>query len=298
VYGLLVRANAVFAVPPLLIYMARPSLVSRPILFALTCVIISIGAIPVSNFINHEVLGAEASHPLRQLQVFDVAGTAYYSGDPSVFSDDRISWRDITECYSPVIRDTLDAGDKCHISLDAKRQDPTRTWLLAIIRHPVAYAKHRAMHLNSELSTYLLRHHPEDSMYNWMVYVDVKPTTFKEWLIDCVRKSIIFRPWFSLVLGVVVLLLSFANASVRSSELSRAAFCLTASGLSYMCAYLFVGVSTDYRYQYWGIIAIMCASVIYLASRSGASEPFSRARGVPVFVVVLVLVVIQIAMVV
>jgi hypothetical protein len=68
--------------------------------------------------------------------------------------------------------------------------------------------KHRAAHFNAELSATFPRHHAEDAKYNWMIYVDVKPVTPKEKLIDYVRKSAIFLPWFSLALGFAVLILS------------------------------------------------------------------------------------------
>jgi hypothetical protein len=293
-YGGLVRANAVFAIPPLLIYIFCPFLAARPVRFLLAFLSLAVLAIPISAIINHRILNAENSHPLRQLQVFDVAGIANNSGDISVFSDNRITLQDIADCYSPRLRDTLDAGGKCHVSLDPDRQDPTRTWLLAIAKHPLAYLKHRAAHFNEELSATFPRHHPEDAKYNWMIYVDVKPVALKEKLIDYVRKSPALLPWFSLVLGFTVLILS---AQKRPSEptFNIAAFCLAASGLFYMCAYLVVGVASDYRYQYWDIIAIMCASVICVAARKDVVFPLSRVGKAVIGVLALAVVSIHIA---
>ena len=295
-YGTLVRANAVFAAPPLLIYMFYPALTSRPVRFLAACFLLTLIAIPISDTINHRFLKAEDSQPIRQLQLFDIAGIAYNSRDMTVFSDNHVTSQELSDCYSPVIRDTLDAGGRCNISL-AHDPSPTRTWLLAIAKHPLAYVKHRAIHFNAELSAFFPRHHAEDAKYNWMVYVNVKPTTLKEKLIDYTRKNAVVLPWFSLILGFTVLILTYRRQSFQSFSLNNAAFCLAASGLFYMCAYLLIGVASDYRYQYWDIIAIMCASVICVAARRDAFIPLSRVGKASIGILALALIVIQTAQV-
>jgi hypothetical protein len=189
-----VRANAVFALPPLLIYMIYPALLSRPIRFLAACLIIVVVAIPAASAFNHKVLHAEDAHPLHSLEIFDIAGIAHFSGDMAVFGDGQLTEQLLSECYTYVLWDRLGDGN-CRAFLESLGSQPTEKWLSAITRHPTAYAEHRAAHFNSELGAFLPIHHAQDKLYNWMVYIPAKPTTMKEKIIDYIRFSAVFpRP--------------------------------------------------------------------------------------------------------
>jgi hypothetical protein len=293
-YGSLVRANAVFAVPPLLAYMFYPTLLSRPIRFLATSLIIVVVAIPAANAFNHKALHAESTDPLRSLEVFDVAGIAHFAGDMSVLDDRQLTEELLAECYTPVLWDTLGNGKKCRVFWNSLGPQPTKAWIAAIIRHPLAYAEHRMLHFSSELGSYFPRHHVEDSQRNWMVFIAVKPVALKERIVDWIRFSAVFIPWFSLVLGVMVLSLLLPQRETQRPSLNNAAFCLATSGLFYMIAYLFIGVASDFRYQYWDMIAIFVASVICVSERRDHFVPLSRVGKGCIGVLALAFVVIQI----
>lgn len=294
-YGGLVRSNAVFALPPLLIYMLRPALVNRPILFFASYSLIAAFAIPVSDAINHKLLRATPTFPLGSLETFDIAGIAHFSDDMSVFGDGRVTKEVLAECFTPVLWDTLKEGSKCSVISEALGPRPTDKWIAAISRHPLAYAEHRLVHYNQELSTVLLVHHPVDGLYNWEYYVHVKPVTAKQNIVDGIRFCSLFAPWFVLVLGFVVLALSVPRPEKEASCLNNAVVCLVVSGLCYMGAYLFIGVASEYRYHYWAMIAIFVATVIGISERQETFVPLSRVGVVCVAVLAAALGVIQIS---
>lgn len=303
-YGGLVRSNAVFAVPPLLLYTLYPSIIYRLGRYIGSYVVLAVVAVPGAGLFNHHVLGAASDRPIRSLQIFDLAGIAFHSGEASVYgSDERIDREFISKCYSPVLYDTL-AGrgvesEECRLAVGPfDSPDLAAKWLSAIARYPLAYARHRLTHFNAELGAVMPRHHPEDAQYNWTRFVDAKPATLKEKAIDIVRYSAPFRPWFSFVAGFVILGLSYRGiggqgSGSKSSGLNMATICLAASGLVYMGAYVVVGVASEFRYQYWGVIAIWVAGVFCATERWSEFFPPSRFGKISLGVLLLALAIIQ-----
>jgi hypothetical protein len=261
VYGTLLRANAVFASPPLFIYALCPSLLSRPRRFFSAYLFLTIALIPASDLFNHQILGAHASHPLRSLQIFDVAGIAHFSGDITVFGGGggAVTKELLSACYTPLLWDPL--GDEgCPFFAEGLGPEPTKTWLSAIVLHPTAYAEHRLTHFYFEMNAHPQHHHAVDAKYNWMIYSDEPPVTFREKVTD--DMDALFRPWLALGLGLILFYLCFPKATAESSPLQGATAVLTTSGLFYTIAYLGIGVASVFRYQYWAVIAILIASVI------------------------------------
>jgi hypothetical protein len=138
-YGILVRVNGIFAAAPLLVYLAYPSLLQRPVYLTLSCIALAATAIPASNAFNHKVLHATATHPENSLIVFDIAGIAFFSNDLSVFwPGSSASTQSVSNCYTPVEWDTLAHRKDCRIWAD---QYQKRRWVWAILKHPLAYAE-------------------------------------------------------------------------------------------------------------------------------------------------------------
>jgi hypothetical protein len=74
-----------------------------------------------------------------------------------------------------------------------------------------------------------------------------------------------------LVMGVVIVGLCYRISRPRASELDDAVACMSISGVVYALAYLIVGVSTSPRYQYWSLMAVCLASIIFLSRREHGS---------------------------
>ncbi|HEY4974983.1 MAG TPA: hypothetical protein VII41_15320, partial [Steroidobacteraceae bacterium] len=86
-YAGLIRTNAIFAIGPvLLLYFARGrqfGLIKIVACSMLTAVV----ALPLSSWINHDLIGAKPQDPLRSLQIYDLMGIAVRSGDIGVLGD-------------------------------------------------------------------------------------------------------------------------------------------------------------------------------------------------------------------
>jgi hypothetical protein len=267
-YGILVRANGIFAGAPLIIYMVRPGLFGRPVRFLAVSLLIVFLAIPASNFFNHKIIGAVSSDSYHSLEIFDVAGIAYFSGDVSVFEQGNFSNDYIANCYVPMMWDTLDGRDKCNAVWNTPYANQTKMWLEAILHHPLAYAEHRFAHFNSELGFVVPRHHAADPVREAIKYgvpFHVEPFTAKQRAVDYVEVNPFTAPVFAFVLGLVMLTIIYSK---NPSLLDQGALCLFLSGLLYASGYLIVGVASDYRYQFWTMLSIFSAFVICMANHA------------------------------
>jgi len=274
IYGALVRTNGIFAAVPLFVYLVYPALFFlRPIYFIVVSLALIAIWIPAANLFNHRVLRAWPSYTIHSLKWFDLAGIAYFSADESVFGADRsptAEW--VRECYTPVAWDPLYNREICHHEL-VDYWPQTRTWISAIITHPLAYAEHRLAHFNSELFFIVPRNHTDQRVL-LKQHLDgsghrlpPEPVTW-----DTITSYLLSNlSVFGFMIGVVILGLCYRSSRPRPSELDDAIGCIAISGVMYTLAYLIVGVATDARYQYWSLIAIFIASIIFLSKREGGS---------------------------
>ena len=274
-YGTLVRANAVFGVVPLLAYMVRPRWLDRPWRLLVLSIPVALFMVPVSNLFNHTVLKAAPVGPIRSLEIFDVTGIAFYSGDLSVFGPgNSFTKRDVDNCYTPIAWDALSPWGKCRFFwywlavfpdlADIEKLEPaavmevppnadlTNNWGAAIAKHPLAYARHRLAHFSSEML---------GATVGGAVF-DASAPPLKERPLYLVLYEALTMPAFWLAIGAGLLVLLASVKSMRRSARIEAALVLAMSGVTYTCAYLIIGVATDARYQYWSMIATFVALVI------------------------------------
>ncbi|BAF72487.1 hypothetical protein [Sulfurovum sp. NBC37-1] len=241
--GMLTRLNAVFAFPSLLFLALRLKLsLFKSLIYAL---IISIALIPLSQWINHDIFGAERAGLERSLQIYDLAGIAYFSGDTSVLPVDITN---LSECYTPYYWDTLGAA-RCDYTFGKLDNSITREWITGIITHPLAYMQHRLSHFNYE--TFFLVPPVQQC-----VEAPEAHDCPRSLLSDFVSKNGLLWPVAWLTLGIVMLLSGLG-------DIPRA---LTISALMYGFAYLIIGVASQFRYYYWTEIAIQTALIFQIAT--------------------------------
>jgi hypothetical protein len=271
-YGALVRTNAVFAVVSLFAYMIRPRGLARPWRLLAVSIPVALALVPAADLFNHRILQAERFRIVRSLQIFDIAGTAFYSGDLGVFGPgSSFTWEQLTGCYQPERWDGLapwgcrDFWIRLAVSGDlqgfaetlddravqriAPNLDLPGLWIAAIRRHPLAYARHRLAHFGSEVIRGASKELPEPgatvplhmALYDWV-------TASAVWLL----------------IGAGLLLQLASARSLRRAASLDAALALALSGLPYAGAYLVIGVGTELRYMYWSLMAIFTALVISL----------------------------------
>lgn len=226
--GMLARANAVFAAPPLLL---RTKGLLATLLLS---IVLALALIPLSTFINRSLFGAEASHVEKSLQLFDIAGSGQ---------------GEFMRCYTPFEWDTLQS--RCH-AFDRSPDDLTGRWLTIIAEHPVAYALHRLSFFNHAIF-FLVPPRQEcvampqdDSCTAEGAYPLLK---------DAITRNALFWPVTWLVVGFVLLLLPL-------DPLARS---LALSGMMYGLAYLVVGVASGFRYFYWTELSVQIALLWQLA---------------------------------
>ncbi len=289
-YGSLVRANGVFAAAPLLIYLAYPCLCARPGRFIAACVVFVVLAIPAGSVFNHGILRAGKDYPLRSLQIFDVTGIAYFARDMSVFWPGPFTSGLVADCYTPVLWDTLGslgANQECRVFWNSPSPQQGRTWAVAILRHPFAYAQHRLAHFNSELQLAVPRHIGDPRVTAWVAHgtrIETGPRTLADAISDGLGLDALLAPAFALLLGAIVLasVLQRPVAPQDESNPCRAAvFCLVTSGLAYMSGYLFIGVASDFRYFLWPMMAIYISAIMHLSvMKPRGIRPISRRAGI------------------
>ena len=262
-YGMLVRANGVFAGASLLLYWLRPSLFRQPGRGGAALALVAGLAIPASGFINHTLLKAEATHPVRSLEIFDLAGIAHDAHDASVFWPGPFTIELVDACYNPALWDRL-GQQECHVFWDSPSPGQGRHWAAAILHHPLAYLEHRLRHFNAEMEFIAPRHSADEVVKRHVVYGDPLPAftlTPLQQAGDYLAHNPLFSPAFFLVLGLCLLGLAWTLPGFP--PVKTAVLCLLASALPYMGAYAIVGVASDVRYQYWPMMAIAVAGVLY-----------------------------------
>lgn len=241
--GILARANGVFAAPALFFLALRrkwalPTTMLYATAFAL-CLI------PVSQWINHGILGAERTGVERSLQLYDLAGIAYYSGDTSVLP---VPIPNLARCYLPLYWDPL-ASARCGSPFHLLKAGIGKEWLSGIAKHPIAYLRHRLAHYNR---TIFLLVPPAQQCADAPEAHDCPQSLWS----DAIKKNGLLWPAAWLALGTVMLLSGLA-------DIPRA-LCLSA--LFYGFGYLAVGVATDFRYFYWTQLAIQTALIFHVAT--------------------------------
>ena len=237
--GMLARTNGVFAAPPLFLLCLRRNM---PLLrTAMWSFVLAVALIPTSQWINHAILRASPTHQERALQLYDLTGIAYFSGDKSVLPVDI---PDVEGCYVPLFWDDL-KYERCGKANSKIRHDLTRVWLAGIVSHPAAYAEHRIAHFNREIF-FLVP--PAEQCVDAPELHDCP----KSLISDLVVKNCLLWPVTWLALGLVMLFGGLGTVP--------RALCL--SGLLYGFAYLAVGLAADFRYFYWTEIAIQTALIM------------------------------------
>ncbi len=275
-YGALIRTNAVFAIGPLLLlYFRAGRQLSFPKIIAWS-IFTALAAVPLSNVINHKLIGATPAYPIQSLQIFDLMGIAEYSGDNRVMGDNPPAMSEIRNCYTSYWWDPVSPWGICH----GLRQElgytgditttnsttilkTTQLWRSAILEHPVAYLAHRAQYFNSSLYFVVPALQFRYSKFSELAPYGTRTITQRDIYFDFLKNNFLCWPVVWLYVGVGALTLLGRSAGAPVTVLI--ARLLIISGLLFAGAYLLVGVATDLRYYYWSTMGTLLG--IILASR-------------------------------
>lgn len=299
-YGVLVRSNAVFGAVPLLAYVIRPQWLGRPWRLSVLSAPVAILMVPASGVFNHNILNATSLGIIRSLEIFDMTGIAFYSGDLSVFGPGNAFTRqDLDRCYTPIQWDTLSPWGECRVfwnrlalsrdlreveklspieAMEARpNPDLPNYWVASIIAHPLAYARHRLAHFGSEIYFLAQPDYSDLAASGAPVGGEVHVAPALPLLREppyLILYDVLKTPAFWLAIGACLLVLLPSGKSPQRRAEREATVALVISGLLYTCAYLIVGVGTDSRYHLWSMVATFTALVISLsAPQRGALSP-------------------------
>lgn len=273
-YAALVRANAIFAFPPILLYiLVDPTRLSWKRLIPLSLAL-SVLAFPVSTFVNRGILKASNSGSAQALQFYDLVGIAHDSRDVSVLpSSAGLTLDEVDNCYTPLYWDPL-AQDICGHAFQniapikfSERSNINHLWLAAITTHPDSYAKHRAMHYNASINFFTpalqCRFAPfdtkcgeHDPRTGRMIDTPAGQALIK-W--DYIKKNPLVWPVTWLVFAVSLIAMTWSSLETPGGRAARALVC---SAVIYSLGYAIVGVASDIRYYYWPIMAIQTAIIV------------------------------------
>ena len=273
IYALLLRANAVFAVAPLVLAWANWLGIRR--FWARVAVLFTaaIAVLAISPIINHRLLGAAASHVERVLPVYDFAGIAHFGG-PAPPRVDPAAWRavDTRGCYSPYLWDPLGDDMRCGFIANALGMGNEAgdhligEWARTIAAHPFAYARHRLAHLNATLR-FVVRFGqpnagaPPDSQPNRLGLGG--GGTWRMRNFAAITRAIAATPFGWPVVWLAASLGLWATAAGAPRSPPRdLALALALSAALMTLSFAVVSIAADLRYHLWALVATTGAGVL------------------------------------
>ncbi|MGB8398706.1 hypothetical protein [Bradyrhizobium sp.] len=279
--GVLLRPNALIAAPILAAYIVWPTQTSfkRMVILFVPAVVGFFALVQVTYYV---ALGATRQHPLQSIMVFDLGGISHFTRQnqfPVDWSESE-SVQLLNTCYQPTQWDIYWRLEPCDFVMRKVEREQklfgtpaiVQAWANAVTRHPLAYVQHRAAFMWNFLSG-------NNSMM-WLadverptenVFLDRPAFVALVRLHDKLKPTPLFRagPWL-LACGIVCVF------AWRRRETPEAAFALGVCGSAavYVLTFVAVGVASDFRYAYWGVLAGIVGGAVV-----GSGRPHPRVLG-------------------
>lgn len=275
VFGVLLRPNSLAAAPLLLAYVLWPLRFpwKRAAILYMPAVLALFGLVQV---IYYGVLKAERQHPLHSIMVFDLGGISHFAKDnvfPGVWNADETKL--ITAgCYKPLAWDAYWTQEPCLFVMERLERDKlfgtpalAEAWKSAIIKHPAAYLQHRA----TFMTTFLFG---SENLVMWsralddpdkIIFADKPRLMTLKAIHDALLATPLFRAGTWLLLDIVV---CFFAWRLRDTPAGAFALGICGSAIVYIMTFFTVGVATDFRYAYWGVLASLSGAVAIATRRT------------------------------
>jgi len=273
-YALLLRANSVFAVMPLALAWAGWFGLRRWWLRGAALLGATLLAIGASGPVNHGLLGADRSGVQYTLPIFDLAGIAdraHLAAMPGLSPDDWARAERL-HCATPFYWDPFADPARCGPMGDILVSDTDappplfRNWIAAIIAHPIAYAAHRAAHLNATLR---IATPPDErsatapfATPETLYAIGAKATPVSRGLSRIAAGAAetpigVPAVWLVAALAMGWVLRATPRQPARDLGLS-----LVASGLLMTASFAVVSIASDLRYHLWLILSTALAAAL------------------------------------
>lgn len=289
-----IRSNGCFIAVPLIVALFMGW--KAPIIFRYTiCLVLVLCVLVTTSFVEKKLLKAHDEAPDFSLMLFDIIGTAKSSGQSTLPDIPEVpdQMALINHCYTSLQWDTIaywEERDNCNAiamhyfvnknknvevnknndvkNLKQARSILRKAWFAAITQYPFAYLKHRILHFNrfidyqghepvfrplyiGEFVGYIGFQGKDEPL----TYYKEGPQIWKKFLRNDLANQLWFHPYVSLL----VLLFFYLSTLTTSDQFNRTLNVVSFSGLIYLVGFLFVGVSSDFRYSYPSLLlSILC----------------------------------------
>ncbi|HEV1999589.1 MAG TPA: hypothetical protein VGQ97_03785 [Xanthobacteraceae bacterium] len=267
--GAFMRANSLFALPPLIDLAgagasrrwAGRGLVQRAVIVCLLSALVA----PAHLIADRYLFRVKDIAPISQLQVFDLGGISYFSGADAFqgFFGPAFPAKNRT-CYTPRFWDVYGWGGCPEVYENLKPKFGlalSKLWLEGIAAHPLAYLTHRLAHINRFLQFACID-------CKEMVFTGGQSTnqteftfapTFLYRTIDAAAQAINDTPFGRpYVFLLVCLAWAWAALAIPNQATRQITLALALSGALYALGFGLVGIASDYRYVFW---TMLCAAV-------------------------------------
>lgn len=264
-YAALVRANAIFAIAPLIATLAPMRAVGRRLLLT---VAITVATLAAAGPLNHIVMKAERSNVERTQPVFDLAAITVDTGlAEAPLAPDAPARLRAARCVTPFFWDPLGARPPCMAAIAPLTVlPPMRAWLLlatAIGRHPAAYAAHRLRHWNMTerwlVPARLIGGAPPASGESNAIGLGNPGPGARSWQAAAAMTETPAgwpATWLALALSLLVV-------AWRGNEAAaRVAIALLVSAVALEASFLLISIAADLRYHLWPMLATALAAVL------------------------------------
>ncbi|MFN7709778.1 MAG: hypothetical protein ACK5O7_02290 [Holosporales bacterium] len=226
----------------------------------------------LGNFFTYEVLKTSRTNPSFFIMIDDLSHLSM-KNEKSLIPG--IAYEDIEACSSQIIAETQLVGR--HFCLSQKKSyqqnnpyenDLKKTWIRAILAHPIDYLKFRI-----SAFSFLMRSPAEHPIYIWHPGIDVNDKGLKqhrngatlliEWYVKKAvkRAPFLFKPYWWLWFSLVLLLTTFLFQKNPTIPITQA---LLSSSILYMLGYIPLTPMADFRYTYWSVLATSLATILFI----------------------------------
>jgi hypothetical protein len=279
-FGVLLRPNAIIAAPVLASYVIWPSAFHWKRVAILLIPGILAGYALVHT-VYYTVLNVERQNPLHSVFVYDLGGISYFTGVnefPVSFTPEQTAMLFTKQCYN-VRWDYYWRIQPCDFVMQRLEKDDnifgtprlTEAWRNAVIANPLAYLKHRLSFMRAFLTEPILvlpvleldqpegRINTQNPFFMTMIAMH-----------DVLQPTWLFRMglWLAIAIGVCAL-----AWPLRMTPSGAFAIGITGSAIVYMLSYLPFGVSAEFRYGYWCVLAGLAGAVAVAAGRGRTPAP-------------------------
>ncbi|WP_116091421.1 hypothetical protein [Sphingomonas crusticola] len=278
-YATLVRGNAVFATIPFALALFDWPSPTRTWVKGAAAIVLILGVLAISPLINRHLLGAQASGVERALPLYDLAGIAHHARLPTIAALPSAQWAEAERkgCYTPYFWNPYGEPRQCGeagtaaVFEEGAAPHLLREWVGQVVRHPLAYVRHRLGHLNANLRFWVSAGEPdaipplesEPNEYGLGAPANAAARSLVA-AATVMAASPLGWPivWLVIAAGLLWASTGRVEPQVRLGRaLALSALCMSAS-------FAVVSIASDLRYHLWSMVAAALALILLIDAKA------------------------------